>query len=517
MTRRDRAVLFGIGLVLAVFAARWIPGPGYMDAEYYFATGQELAMGNGFREPFLWNYLDDPTGLPHPSHSYWMPMPSWMVAAGSALFGPTFSAGRALFLVAAAALPLIASQLAYSLTTNRRAAWSSGLLALAPGFYAPYLLTTDSFSPYALLGGLTLVALATTHSGSWRWIGAGALVGLCHLTRADGVLLLPLGAVAAWTAGDGRAKRALSLAAGYGAVIAPWLLRNLSAFGRLLPPGQARALWLTEYNDLFLYPATALTPERWLDQGWGTILTARLTALGSNLTSLWAVNGLIFLLPLMALGAWVLRGHRLVRITLAYLALELVLMSLVFPFAGARGGYFHSSVAAMPVLWALVPPGMSVFLEWGRRRRGWDPGLGARVLGGAALILAAVLTGSIFWSRAVGSHPDRPGWSLSDRVYGRVTDRLGERGWPGGTVAVNNPPGFYLASGRSAVVVPAGGVQALVGVVSEFNVDWVILDSNRPPGLDEVFEGLAAVPGLAAAFVWDDPEAGRVVVLGRVP
>ncbi|MGH2626628.1 MAG: glycosyltransferase family 39 protein, partial [Anaerolineales bacterium] len=349
MTGRDRGLLFGVGLALALLASRWISAPGYMDAEYYFATGRELASGQGLQEPFLWNYLDEPAGLPHPSHSYWMPVPSWMVAAGIALFGPSFPGGRALFLIAAAVMPLVASQLAFSLTSDRRAAWASGLLALVPGFYSPYLLTTDSFSPYAVLGGLTLAALASRRPGVRSWIGAGALIGLCHLTRADGLLLLPLGAAAAWTAGERAAKRALALAVGYGVVVAPWLLRNLAAFGRLLPPGQARALWLTEYNDLFVYPATVLTPDRWLEQGWGAIVATRLAALGSNLTSLWAVNGLVFLLPLMALGAWRFRNHRLIRFALAYLALELLLMSFVFPYAGTRGGYFHSSVAAMPV------------------------------------------------------------------------------------------------------------------------------------------------------------------------
>ncbi|MGH2625151.1 MAG: hypothetical protein ACRDHY_00690, partial [Anaerolineales bacterium] len=102
-------------------------------------------------------------------------------------------------------------------------------------------------------------------------------------------------------------------------------------------------------------------------------------------------------------------------------------------------------------------------------------------------------------------------------VYRRVADRLGDRGAGVGTVAVNNPPGFHLATGRSAVVVPAGGVDALAGVASAFDVEWVILDSNRPPGLDEVYEGRAPVPGLAPAFVWDDPEGGRIVVLEAAP
>ena len=46
-----------------------------MDAEYYYAGGIRLAEGDGFTENFLWNYLDNPVGLPHPAFTYWMPFP----------------------------------------------------------------------------------------------------------------------------------------------------------------------------------------------------------------------------------------------------------------------------------------------------------------------------------------------------------------------------------------------------------------------------------------------------------
>ena len=61
-----------LGLLVAGLGSIWIQAPGYMDADYYFATGQELSRGRGFVEPFIWNYLDDPSGLPHPSHLYWL-------------------------------------------------------------------------------------------------------------------------------------------------------------------------------------------------------------------------------------------------------------------------------------------------------------------------------------------------------------------------------------------------------------------------------------------------------------
>lgn len=507
MKSRDRVLLLSLGLILSAATGLAVREPGYMDADYYFATAQELAAGNGLREPFVWNYLDDPRGLPHPSHAYWMPLPTFAAALGIAVFGPGFSAGRLLSLLIAGALPMLAAEHAFRLSADRRLSWMSGLLALAPGYYAAYLVTTDSFAIYGALGGLLVLALASEQPAQGRWFGAGLLVGLCHLTRTDGILWIPLAAAGAWTGGPGRLRRSLQLAAGYGLVMVPWFWRNAHTFGSVFPPGQTRSLWMTAYNDLFLYPAGELTPARWLASGWGPIVEARLEALGSNLLSLWAINGLIFLLPLMVLGAWRFRESKAVRVTAGYLLLLLVIMSVVFPFAGPRGGYFHSSIAAMPVLFALVPPGLIAFLEWGRRSRGWDVGQGVIVLGVAAMLLAAGLTIFKVWERAIGPDPATQRWAQSARIYRRLAARIGE-----GSVAINNPPGFYLASKNASVVVPAGGTPALMEVAERFQVDWVILDQNRPPELAELFDDPVSMGSLTFAYLWDDPEGGRFAV-----
>ena len=68
-------ILFILSLLLAIFAASFQDAPGYMDADYYFLGGQNLAAGNGFSEQILWNYLDDPNGLPHPCLLYTSPSP----------------------------------------------------------------------------------------------------------------------------------------------------------------------------------------------------------------------------------------------------------------------------------------------------------------------------------------------------------------------------------------------------------------------------------------------------------
>ena len=72
--RREVWLIFGLALLVRVLAALPQTQPNYMDAAYYLVGGQRLAQGFGFNDPYVWNYLDQPIGLPHPSHLYWMPL-----------------------------------------------------------------------------------------------------------------------------------------------------------------------------------------------------------------------------------------------------------------------------------------------------------------------------------------------------------------------------------------------------------------------------------------------------------
>jgi hypothetical protein len=62
---REYFILFILGLMVALVVVALQPVPGYMDADYYYAGGKQLAGGQGFSDPFIWNYLDHPQGLPH--------------------------------------------------------------------------------------------------------------------------------------------------------------------------------------------------------------------------------------------------------------------------------------------------------------------------------------------------------------------------------------------------------------------------------------------------------------------
>ncbi|HET7376641.1 MAG TPA: hypothetical protein VFK30_08035 [Anaerolineae bacterium] len=66
--RKDYGLVFALALIVRVLAALPQAQPNYMDAAYYTVGGQRLAQGFGLNDPYVWDYLDQPASLPHPSH-----------------------------------------------------------------------------------------------------------------------------------------------------------------------------------------------------------------------------------------------------------------------------------------------------------------------------------------------------------------------------------------------------------------------------------------------------------------
>jgi len=523
--------LLGLGVALVVAAFQ--DTPGYMDADYYFAGGVRLAQGYGLNEPFLWNYLDDPKGLPHPSNVYWMPLASLLAALTMKLSGSAqFWAGRMGFLVLAACLPPLTAWLSFTLTRQKGIATLAGLLAVFSAFYLPYLSTTDTFVLYMVLGALFLLAVGNKPDlEDWRWrilqpFGLGFLAGLMHLTRADGVLWLGMAFVAVTlnnfshykgqaTGGSGNKTRfklpvsrliiPVSLVLiGYILVMGPWMLRNIAVLGAPLAPGGGRALWITQYDELFTYPANLLTPARWFGSGLPAIMRTRLWALGQNLQSTLAVQGEIFLIPLIILGLWRLRHNRRVQLgSLAWLATFLV-MTVVFPFQGARGGFFHSGAAFQPLWWAVAPAGLERFIAWGVQVRGWQTIQAQRIFGAGLVGLAILLTVLITEGRVLGKDLSHPIWGEPAVHYNHLEQALrGVGAQADETVMVNNPPGYFIAAGRPAIVTPFGDEQILQRTADFYNARYVLLEFDHAAGLDTLYNSPGDRQGLKYLFSVD--------------
>ena len=219
----------------------------------------------------------------------------------------------------------------------------------------------------------------------------------------------------------------------------PWWLRNLSVTGALVSPGAARALWLLDYDEIFLFPASQLTFARWWSAGVSTLLLQRLGAALANLQSLVAVNGYILLLPLMVVGGWAHRRYPSVRAGLLYAVVLFFFMSFVFPFAGARGGSFHSSAALMPLLAALAASGVTTAAAWIAPRLRWDPERTRRMLTTISILLAGGLS---VWAVAgkIGAFGAGASFGRNQATYAAAAELVRREGESATVVAVVDPP-----------------------------------------------------------------------------
>ena len=500
MTSRWKESIFltAAALVVLVLAAALQPAPGYMDAEYYYAGGLQLAGGRGFTQPFLWNYLDQPEGLPHPAFTYWMPAASILAAAGMKITGATtFLAARWPFVLLAAFIPLVTLRLAEKLGASRGTSLFAGWLAVFPGYYLVFTTLTETFVFY-MLGGAAFFLILSAETGRLRSGGGwpryalfGLVAGGMHAARADGLLWLGMAALV-WMAETlrpghsriqwrGAAGNLLALGASYLFIIGAWYGRNVGLYGTLMPPGGSRTLWMTDYDQTFTYSIDTLTPENWLAAGWQAHLSARWNALWMNLKNLLAVQGEVFLLPLIAVGLWQKRADKVIRFGVLGWALTLVVMTIVFPFSGARGGFLHSGAAFQPLFWACAAVGLEEAVRFGARKRGWGRKSAGLFFSRSLVVLAAAVTVVVFWGRVISPGFQAPGWTASQRAYAEVDSRLTDLGIPADAVfVVNNPPGFYLATSRSAIVIPDGDEQRLLAAARRFGAGYLVLDENNP-------------------------------------
>ncbi len=493
MSFRSYFFLFILGLFVTIFIALFQPIPGYLDSDYYYAGGIQLATGNGFTEPYLWNYLDGTTSLPHPSHSYWMPLASIVSAFGMWLTGQTtYASARLFFFLIAATIPPLTAALAYTFSQRRDLAITSGLLAIFSVYHAPFVGVTDNFSLYMLFGGLYFILATQLIQFPTRirnWFLLGIFSGLMTLSRSDGLLWLALTFLFAI-----RTFRSLTfnfqpstfnfrvftihlssltlILFGFLFIMSPWYVRNMRVYGTPMAPGGSRALWLGNYDQTFIYPPTELTKESFLALGWDHIFKDRLWALSNNLQSGFAAHGGIIVFPfIIAAIIYYWKDERVKLASLAWLILFFI-MTFIFPFAGARGAFFHAGAALQPMWWTLAPLGLeSILLSLRRRGIGNDQN---RVIFRSALILVALtLTSYVVYLRLFTL-----GWGEGDEaLYPAIEQFLVKKGIENNDIViVRNAPGYYLATGRSAISIPYGGVDAILNAADQFNADYLVLE-----------------------------------------
>ncbi len=483
MSSRTYLLLFLFGLIATSAISYFEPIPGYLDSDYYYAGGIQLATGKGFTEPYLWNFLDNTTALPHPSHSYWMPLASIISALGMWLTGQTtYASARLFFILIAAFIPPLTAALAYTFSQRRDFAIASGVLAIFSVYHAPFVGVTDNFSLFMLFGGLYFLfatQLIQDPARTRNWFFLGILAGLMTLSRSDGLLWLGITFLFALRPTP-QATRNLQLVTrnsflsllGFLLIMSPWYARNINVYGSIMAPGGSRALWLANYDQTFIYPPTALNMQSFLALGWDHIIKDRLWAMNMNLQSGFAAHGGIILFPFIVAGIiYYWKDERVKLVSLAWLILFFV-MTFLFPFAGARGAFFHAGAALQPMWWSLAPLGLESILA-SLQKRGIGHEGNRFVFRSILIMVTMILTVFVVYLRLFTL-----GWGEGeDAAYPVIDQFLVQNGIQDtDIVIVRNAPGYYLETGRSAISIPYGGEQAILDASAQFNADYLVLE-----------------------------------------
>ena len=499
MNWRHYTFLFFVGLLVPFAVSRFQSLPGYMDADYYFAGGIQLATGKGFNEPYIWNYLSDPQSLPNPSHTYWMPLASMISAIGMWMAGQTtYAAGRAPFIFLSACVPLWTAALAFDISRNRLLALVSGLLSIFSMYYSPFMPVPDNYGIYMILGATFL--LCVPRNQKWIPLVLGVLAGLLSLSRSDGLLWLGLaGLTVMWkfahpADGSGITIKqwvplivpAGSLAIlGYLVVMGPWHYRNLILFDSFMTPGGGRLLWLQNYNETFIYPPEALTREGFLEAGWAAAIQDRMSALSSNLGNTFAAQGEIFLFPFILMGLVNLQRDVRAKLAMVGWIILFIVMTFIFPFAGSRGSFFHAGAAFQPMWWVAAPIGLESMIAWARGRAWFKDRAAPVFLHGMLVMLAVIMTGYLVNFRVIAT-----GWAKDDVIYPSVEEMLVENGINSSDVViVRNPPGYFIASGRSSISLPYGDESTILTVAKKYNAGYLVLEEGGTfDGIDDLYD-----------------------------
>jgi len=505
MNWRHYVILFIIGLIVPLAIAQFQDLPGYMDADYYFAGGVELAKGNGFNEPYIWNYLDDPQGLPHPSHTYWMPLASIVSAIGMWLArATTYAAGRLPFILLSACVPLLTATLAFDVSRNRLLAMVSGLLSIFSLYYAPFMGVPDNYAIFMLLGGAFL--LLAPRNQKWVPFALGVISGFMTLARSDGLLWLGLaGLVVMWKSTSSPLSvwervrvrvipAGLLALLGYFLIMGAWHYRNYNLFGSFMTPGGGRLLWLQSYNQTFSYPAESITREPFLEAGWSAAMDVRFKVLNANLGTAFAAQGEIFLFPLILIGLWQLRKELRTKIAVTGYLLLFLVMTFIFPFAGARGSFFHAGAAFQPLWWVAAPIGLDAVIFWVRKRGRFTDRNAPYVFQGLMVMLAFIVTLYLVNFRVIANPTNEEGG------YASVEKMFLDNGFsPEVVVIVRNPPGYYISSGRPAIALPYGDESVILQVAERYGAGLLVLESS---GTFESIQELYDHPGNNDAFIY---------------
>jgi 4-amino-4-deoxy-L-arabinose transferase-like glycosyltransferase len=222
--------IVALGVAIRVPQTLWVapwPPPLFNDELYYSSLANLIAIGEGFVRPgeLLTTGIAVPTAERAPLYP--------LILAGLAELGATSSDSQRLLGSLTGAGTIVAvGFLGLRLAGPGAGLIGAGLVAVYPTLIAADgALMTESL--YGMLAALALLAAyrVVEAPSAGRAALLGGLVGLAALTRGEGLFLLPL-LLLPLLRRPGGVRAAAVICLAFALVLAPWFVRNWSAFDR---------------------------------------------------------------------------------------------------------------------------------------------------------------------------------------------------------------------------------------------------------------------------------------------
>ena len=151
----------------------------------------------------------------------------------------------------------------------------------------------------------------------------------------------------------------------------------------------------------------------------------------------------------------------------------------------------------MPAIWLVTPPGSSEIVSRIRIHTNYkkfsENFFQYTLLGIEILISIIVLTADRFQDP---SKNQMYTWQQYRQVDRWLSEKVDSPDW---IVQVNNPPAYYAATGRKAVVIPYGDIQTIRTVSDQFGANILILDANHISQFDLLYNQPSSSP---SGFRW---------------
>jgi hypothetical protein len=123
------------------------------------------------------------------------------------------------------------------------------------------------------------------------------------------------------------------------------------------------------------------------------------------------------------------------------------------------------------------------------RKRDWTHSKAELVFGGLLIVMVAVPAVFVFNNRVLGENLADPVWNQSYHQARQISNCLDSLKIPESElIMINNPPGFFVASGRSSIVIPSNTVDDVLAAGQKYGASVLVLESNHPRALNAIYQ-----------------------------